>query len=409
MPKNKTAPFTPVNIARDYYTMAAVNGNDAEITMYGDIVESRPVNWRTGEPEAGDFIILSEFLEDLNTLSNAANITIHMNSAGGDAYSAIPIHNRLRELKAKKTCIVDGVAMSGGSLIMCAADIVRVNPSSLVMIHKCWSYLLGGYNADEMRSLAAGFDSVDKAQAAIYKRKCGLDEDIILSMMADTTYLTGKEAVEKGFADELTEDDPIEIAASADRSTIYVGGKMMRLPKCAEIPEALSLPVVTSSPVAGAIKTKPDNTGSEGGKIMANTLEELRTENPVLAAQIEAEAKAAASPDAGALEQAMESERNRLSAIDEIANLFDDDTVREAKYGEHPCTAQEMTYLSAQKASKTGKAFMKAADSDYKASGAADVTGQPGADDTGKPTTPEQCMNEARANVKALLGDKKEG
>lgn len=141
---------------------------------------------------------------------------------------------------------------------------------------------------------------------------------------------------------------------------------------------------------------------------MAQNLEELRRENPELAAQIEAEVKAAASPDAGALDQARENERNRLAAIDEIANLFDDETVREAKYGDHPCTAQEMSYRAAQKAAATGNAYMAAANADYKASGAADVVGQPGADAQGKPTTPEQCLAEARANVKALLGSKKE-
>ena len=211
-----------VSIQRDFYTMASVNGSEAEIIMYGEIVEERPRDWWTDEPLEGNYIVLDEFLEDLKEISGATSITIRLNSVGGDAYAAIPIHNRLRELKAKKTVIVDGVAMSGGSLIMCAADTVKVNASSLIMIHKCWSRIWGGFNADDLRKMATSNDAVDKAQASIYKRKTGMSEEDILSMMADETYMTGTEAVEKGFADELMEGDAPDIAASADLSTIYV-------------------------------------------------------------------------------------------------------------------------------------------------------------------------------------------
>lgn len=107
--------------------------------------------------------------------------------------------------------------MSGGSLIMCACDTVRVNPSSLVMIHKCWTFLWGGYNADELREQATQQEAWDKMQMEVYTRKTGLSATVISHMMADTTYMTGREAIDKGFADELIEDaEPTSIAASAD-------------------------------------------------------------------------------------------------------------------------------------------------------------------------------------------------
>ena len=128
----------PINIRRNFYTMASNTGEDAEITMYGEIVESQPTDWWTGEPVEGEYIVQSEFLGDLEQVSDCKKLTIRMNSLGGDAGVSILIHNRLRELSnngTEITCIVDGVAMSGGSLIMCACDKVRVNPSSLIMIH----------------------------------------------------------------------------------------------------------------------------------------------------------------------------------------------------------------------------------------------------------------------------------
>jgi ClpP class serine protease len=132
-----------VSITKSAYAMASSDGVSAEITLYGDIYESQPTDW-WGDPVEGQFITLTEFLEDLKQIEGCKNVTVRMNSYGGDAGVSNTIHNRLRELSRNGvaiTCIVDGVAMSGGSIIMCACDTVKANPSSLIMIHKCWSYL----------------------------------------------------------------------------------------------------------------------------------------------------------------------------------------------------------------------------------------------------------------------------
>ena len=164
---------------------------------------------------------------------------------------------------------------------MCACDTVRVNPSSLVMIHKCWTFLFGGYNADELRQIAESNEAWDKAQVSIYERKTKLSETVIKHMMADTTYMTGKEAVEKGFADELLDNaEPLDIAASADRSTLFVNGRVIRLNPLSKLPE--SIPVKPDDkPSVQTNNTTPAKSGSEGGNtIMAKNLEELRKENP---------------------------------------------------------------------------------------------------------------------------------
>ena len=165
-----------LKIKKSAYALAVVDGSRAELTMYGEICERRPVDWWTDEPVEGDFITLDEFLDDLDEIRRCSELTIRMNSYGGDAVVADTIHNRLRELSRagmRITCIVDGVAMSGGSLIMCACDRVEVNPSSLIMIHNCWGYLWGGYNAAQLRELAEQYDAWDKMQASIYARKTG--------------------------------------------------------------------------------------------------------------------------------------------------------------------------------------------------------------------------------------------
>lgn len=324
------------------------------------------------------------------------------------------IHNRLRELArsgAKLTCIVDGVAMSGGSIIMCACDTVKVNPSSIIMIHKCWQFLWGGYNADELREQATQQDAWDKMQAEVYKRKTGLSDTVILHMMADTTYMTGKEAIEKGFADELIEDaEPTNIAASADGRSLFVRGKQIHLAPGMFAPD--SIPTVTpeaSTPVETHTNS-PDTTGNEGGNSM--TLEELRAQYPDEIAQAEAAARASVD-HADAVNAAIQAERARMQEIDEVAGLLNPTDVQQAKYGDKPCTAADLLMAAAKAAAKQGKKFLADLASDSEDSGAENVGAAPcsteleEADETGK--TPEARMAAARANVAELFGKKKEG
>ena len=232
-----------IDIKKSVYALASVDGENATLTMYGDIYEKRPVDWWTDEPIDGDFILLDEFLDDLEAIRRCRSLTIRMNSYGGDANVANVIHNRLRELARdgmETVCIVDGVAMSGGSLIMCACDRVEVNPSSLIMIHNAWGFFYGGYNAAELLELAAQLDAFDKMQASIYERKTGLSQEQILGMMAETTYMTGAEAVEKGFADALLEDaETLAIAASQDGRSLYIGSRTFHLAPGMTAPAAL--------------------------------------------------------------------------------------------------------------------------------------------------------------------------
>ena len=73
-----------INIQKPVYAMATTDGRSAEITMYGDIYESQPRDW-WGDPIEGQFITLSEFMEDLKAIEGCTDITIRMNSYGGDA------------------------------------------------------------------------------------------------------------------------------------------------------------------------------------------------------------------------------------------------------------------------------------------------------------------------------------
>ena len=171
---------------------------------------------------------------------------------------------------------------------------------------------------------------------------------------------------------------------------------------------------------------------------MAKTLEELRKEDPALVEQLMAEARAAVSAsgvtgtpavsatpaapaappvtpavqESGAADPA-QAERQRLQDIDALAGVFDAETINAAKYGEHRCTAQEMVYAAAQKASQQGGKFLAALMADTIGSGAQDVgaangVGSAGAGGTGGEDTPQAMAAQAKLDAKAFNERKKE-
>ena len=390
-------------LKRQFYALTMTDDSSAELTMYGEIVESQPVDWWTGEPIEGQFIILKDFLDDLDTISKAKNLLVRLNSIGGDAYSSITIHNRLRDLSKggmNIVCIVDGVAMSGGSLIMCAADTVRVNPSSIIMIHDCWTFMFGNLDSGMCQKMAGELDVIDNSQSEIYARKTGKTVEEIRAMMDATTYLSGRDAVEQGFADELLEDesDP-DISVSSDHRTLYACGHKMRVAAMGKLPD--SIKTIESAPQGGEDNTTPDPSGkNEGGIPM--TLEELKKSDPEAAAALLAEAQASVNTD-----EAVQAERQRIADIDALASLFDAETVKAAKYT-NPCTAQEMCYRAAQESAKQGKAFMKNLAADAKDSGAAAVPASPAEEEEHQAMSASDKKAAGKAMAKKLSGENTE-
>lgn len=386
----------PILIKRDCYDMAVTeSGETGEIRLYGNVSDKRPVDLQTGEKDSGDYIIQSEFIEDLEKIGNPKTLNIYLSSLGGMVSVALVIHNKLRELAKQGTdicCTVDGVAMSAGSVIMSAADNVKVYPSSLVMIHKSSMLVCDHMNADALKKAAETLSAYDKAIAAVYKRKTGKSDDELLQMMSAETYMTGAEAVEKGFADELlSEESKTQICASADKSAIIVNGHTLSLcgAKCPE-----NIPVV-------------DNAVS---KAVVNATDFIDTAKKTKEANVMADTKtpAAEQGQAGTNEQrinaAVLAERERLSKIDAIAAQFSAEIVAEAKYTK-PCTAEELAYRAALINAQKGADYLAAAESDAQSSGANEVVAAAAPDDkTENMMTDAELLAKAKADIKAIFG-----
>ena len=364
--------------ATKFWNMASVGEDEGEITLYGDVMSQQPVDWWTGEPEPGLYITPEGFMEDLATVKDKGRVTVKLNSCGGDLYTGIAIHNALKALSGEVNVVVEGIAASAASVIMCAGDTVTVYPGSLVMIHGVSVLLWDSLNIQDMKQLIKGMDASERAVAEIYDGKTGLGVDTLRSMMTKETWMTGREALEKGFADAIKEDeDDPDMSMSRDRKVLYVNGIGHNVEGLRNIPGTIPIQKSAKPAARPAANKRPTNKAAkpEGGKNHM-TLEELKAQEPDLVSQIEQAATNAAQAQASA--DAVTAERKRLADIDSIAaSIPDPQLVHDAKYGDNPCTAQELCFRVMQQSAASGQNFLANYEKDGAASGVGDVGAAP--------------------------------
>lgn len=139
---------------------------------------------------------------------NVDQITVRVNSPGGDSIQGIAIGNLLRNHKASVTVVVDGLAASAASLIAIAGDEVVMSPGSQMMIHDPWFFTLG--SAAELRKDAAFLDTQGANMAGIYASRAGGTADAWREAMTSDelgsgmgTWYTADEAVAAKLADRV--------------------------------------------------------------------------------------------------------------------------------------------------------------------------------------------------------------
>ena len=133
------------------------------------------------------------------------DLIVNVSSGGGDVFAASEIYTMLRDSGKKVTVNIQGLAASAASVISMAGDTIRISPTAQIMIHKASNGIQG--NADGMNHNASVLDGIDKSIAAAYVAKTGMKESDLIQLMSNETWLTAKDAVDKGFADEIMFND----------------------------------------------------------------------------------------------------------------------------------------------------------------------------------------------------------
>ncbi|WJQ86101.1 Clp protease ClpP [Streptococcus parasuis] len=128
-------------------------------------------------------------------------IILDVASNGGDVFSASEIYTMLKSSGKNIVVNIQGLAASAASVIAMAGNTVNISPTAQMMIHK--ASVVGAGNADDFEHEAKVLNGIDESIASAYELKTGLKQEDLLQMMASETWLNAKEAVDKGFADNI--------------------------------------------------------------------------------------------------------------------------------------------------------------------------------------------------------------
>ena len=139
------------------------------------------------------------FKEDL--LSGSGDITVWINSPGGDCVAAAQIYNMLMDYKGNVTVKIDGIAASAASVIAMAGTEVLMSPVSMLMIHNPMTVAMG--DAAEMEKAIDMLASVKESIINAYEIKTGMSRAKRSHLMDDETWMDANKAVELGFADDV--------------------------------------------------------------------------------------------------------------------------------------------------------------------------------------------------------------
>lgn len=183
--------------------MAAASEDDATITIYDVIGE----DWWTG----GGFTE-ARMAAALRSIG-PRDVTVNINSPGGDMFAGIAMYNMLVQHKGKVTVNVMGLAASAASIIAMAGDQVNMGTGSFLMIHNAWGVVIG--NKIDMRAAADVFDGFDGALADIYQARTGNKRADIVAAMDAETFMGASDAIKHGYADAQIDLKAAEAKAEA--------------------------------------------------------------------------------------------------------------------------------------------------------------------------------------------------
>ena len=181
---------------------ASTSNSETSISIYDSIGE----NWE------GTGVTAKRIGAALRNIG-AQDVTVNLNSPGGDFFECMAIYNLLREHKAKVTVRVLGVAASVSSVIAMAGDEILMGDGSFLMIHNAWAVAVG--NRHDMTDTAAVLAPFDAAMAALYAHRTGMSEAEAALLMDRETWIGAQQAVDDGFATGLLPSSEITRAAQA--------------------------------------------------------------------------------------------------------------------------------------------------------------------------------------------------
>ena len=154
-------------------------------------------------------------------LDRVKDVTVYINSPGGDVMAGAELYTALREHsangKGRVTVKISGIAASAASIVAMAGDEILMSPVAYMMIHNPWTVAAG--NAQELRKQADVLDVISEGLINAYERRTGKSREEIAAMLSTDTYMSAQTCIDEGFADGMMWETPQPPADPAARQT----------------------------------------------------------------------------------------------------------------------------------------------------------------------------------------------
>ncbi len=160
----------------------------------------------------GDEITPQDFRADLE--AEDGDITVWINSPGGNVFAAAEIYTMLKEYAGAVTVRIASIAASAASVVAMAGDRVEMSPTALLMIHDPSTIAMG--NAKDMEKAIETLNEVKASIVNAYAAKTGMRQSKIAELMSNETWMNAKKAVELGFADVVLYENKPEPDSEGD-------------------------------------------------------------------------------------------------------------------------------------------------------------------------------------------------
>lgn len=189
-----------------FFAFTKKDESNTELTIYGDIVSMK---WFENDVTHFDF---ADELAQVTT----PNITVRINSYGGEVSQGLGIYNLLKDWNGHVTTVCDGFACSAASVVFMAGKSRVMPKTSLLMIHNAWT--IGSGDSEDFKKLAEDLAKINEPLIESYVIATGLPSSKIKKMMDEETWLTAEEAFEMGFATKIQEES---VKASLESNVLF--------------------------------------------------------------------------------------------------------------------------------------------------------------------------------------------
>lgn len=342
-------------MSKKFWSIRNLSEDEGELELYGDISQ---VSWWE------DDVSPATFSKDLKGLGNIRNLTVRINSGGGDVFAAQAIGNILEQHPANVTAKIDGLCASAATIIACHCNQVVAARDATYMIHPVQMGICDYMTAKDLEDCQKALSAIRDNIVKLYARKTGRECDEVGEWMDNTSWWTAEQAVDNGFIDSLVDDSPVQVE---DRNgALFVNSVNMGMP-FKDAPQFMQTVGVHQEPrLPVNDKAKEDKAM---GETNIKTVDELRAAYPDLVKQIE--------------DSAVSAERQRISEINEMQIPGCEDMAKDAMFT-NPVSASTFAVNVMKQMKNQGAQYLKDAAGDAAGSGVNDIrndAGQQGHDD----------------------------